>query len=102
MGKKSSSLHFLEKLSGRALSIGGLIESIRKGEELSQVEFAGLLGISPSHLCDIEKGRKLVSVERAALFADLLGRSQEQFVRLSLQQSLDSAGLAFTVRIDSS
>ncbi len=42
-------------------------------EEMSQVEFAKQLGISRSHLCDIEKGRKSVSVARAARFAKILG-----------------------------
>ena len=34
----------------------------------------------PSSLCDIEKGRKVVSPERAARFAKFLGRSQQQFL----------------------
>jgi len=44
-------------------------------------------------LCDIEKGRKVVGPERAARFANVLGRSQHQFVRLALQELLDEAGL---------
>ena len=31
------------------------------------------LGVSRSHLCDVEKGRKVVSPERAAAWAKLLG-----------------------------
>jgi len=31
-------------------------------EEMSQAVFAKRLGISSSHLCDIEKGRKVVSL----------------------------------------
>jgi transcriptional regulator with XRE-family HTH domain len=70
------------------------------GEELSQVEFAGQLGISKSHLCDIEKGRKLVSPERAAIFAKILQYSSEQFVRLALQDQVEKAGLKFKVKIE--
>ncbi|MBI4842082.1 MAG: helix-turn-helix transcriptional regulator [candidate division NC10 bacterium] len=51
---------------------------------MSQAVFANELGISPSHLCDIEKGRKVVSPERAVRFATILGRSQQQFVRSRL------------------
>lgn len=77
--KKSETMKVLETAAGRPLSIGGLLESIRVGEEMSQSAFAKKLGVSPSHLCDIEKGRKVVSPERAARFAKTLGRSREQF-----------------------
>ena len=54
--------------------------AIREGEEESQVAFAERLGISRSHLCDIEKDRKPVSPARAAEFARILGYSKVQFV----------------------
>jgi plasmid maintenance system antidote protein VapI len=91
--KKSETLKFLEEMAGRPLTLGGLLESIRLSEEMSQATFAKKLGISSSHLCDIEKGRKVVSPERAARFAEVLGRSREQFVRLSLQELVDEAGV---------
>jgi plasmid maintenance system antidote protein VapI len=97
--KKSEALKFLEEAAGRSLTLGGLLESIRLTEELSQVAFAKKLGVSASHLCDIEKGRKVVSPERAARFAKVLGRSREQFVRLSLQELVDEAGLKLRVEV---
>ena len=97
--KKSETLKFLEELAGRPLTLGGLLESIRLSEEMSQAAFAKKLGISSSHLCDIEKGRKVVSPERAARFAKVLGRSREQFVRLSLQEMVDEAGLKMRVEV---
>jgi transcriptional regulator with XRE-family HTH domain len=93
-------MKFLEETAGRPLTLGGLLESIRMGEEMSQATFAKKLGVSPSHLCDIEKGRKVVSPERAARFAEVLGRSREQFVRLSLQELIDEAGLKMKVNVD--
>lgn len=98
--KKSETMKFLEETAGRPLTLGGLLESIRLGEEMSQATFAKKLGVSPSHLCDIEKGRKVVSPERAARFAKVLGRSREQFVRLSLQELVDEAGLKMKVNVD--
>lgn len=92
-------MKYLEQIAGRPLALGGLLESIRLGEEMSQAAFARKLGISPSHLCDIEKGRKVVSPERAARFAKALGRSPEQFVRLSLQELVDEAGLRMKVDV---
>ena len=98
--KKSLAMKFLEETAGRPLTFGGLLESIRVGEEMSQAAFAKKLDISPSHLCDIEKGRKVVSPERAVRFARVLGRSREQFVRLSLQELIDAAGLRMKVNVE--
>ncbi len=97
--KKSPTLKFLEETAGRPFTLGGLLESIRLGDELSQAAFAKKLGISSSHLCDIEKGRKVVGPERAARFAAILGRSPEQFVRLSLQELVEGAGLNLKVTV---
>ena len=97
--RNSETMKYLERVAGRPLTLGGLIESIRLSEEMSQTAFARKLSISPSHLCDIEKGRKVVSPERAARFARILGRSPEQFVRLSLQELVDEAGLKMRVNI---
>jgi len=97
--KKSQEMKFLEKAAGRSLTLGGLMESIRIGEGVSQATFAAMLGISASHLCDIEKGRKVISPERAVRFADVLGRSPEQFVRLSLQEMIDQAGIQMKVNV---
>jgi len=82
--KKREATEFLERTAGRPLALGGLLESIRLGEEMSRAAFAKRLGISASQLCDIEKGRKVVSAERAARFAKVLGRSQHQFVRMKV------------------
>ncbi len=99
--RKSEAMRLLERLAGRPLTLGGAIEAIRLGEEMSQSAFARQLGISRAHLCDIEKGRKAVSPERAARFAHVLGYGEKQFVRLALQDQLDRAGLNMTVQLES-
>ena len=98
--KRSKALRAIETLVGKPLSLGSMLESIRLGEEISQVGFAEQLGISRSHLCDIEKGRKTVSVARAARFANILGYSEAQFVRLALQALVEESGLKLKVRVD--
>lgn len=92
-------LKFIEGMIGGPLTLGALVEAIRRGEGETQTEFAAKLGITKSHLCDIEKGRKLVSPERAARFAAELGYSSEQFVRLALQDVVDRAGLRYKVDV---
>jgi transcriptional regulator with XRE-family HTH domain len=97
--ERSETMKYLESIAGRPLTLGWLLESIRLGEEMSQAVFARRLGVSASHLCDIEKGRKVVSPERAARFAKVLGRSEQQFVRLALQEMIDEAGLRMKVDV---
>ncbi len=98
--KKSDAVKFLEKIAGGPLTIASLLESIRMSDDVSQSAFAKKLKISKSHLCDIEKGRKFLSVSRAAEFADILGYSKEQFVRLALQDEVSRSGLKFKVKLD--
>ena len=94
-----NTLKEMEKLTGGPLTLGRLIWSIRMSDEISQVNFAELLDISKQQLCDIEKGRKPVSAKLAAEYARNLGYSEEQFVRLALQDEIDRAGLDFEVKI---
>jgi transcriptional regulator with XRE-family HTH domain len=98
--KKSDAMKLLEKLAGGPLTLGRAVESIRKCEELSLDECAKKLGVSKSHLCDVEKGRKTVSPERAAKWARVLRYPESVLLRLALQAELDAAGLKYKVEIE--
>lgn len=93
------SLKAVEKIIGTPLTLGKLIWAIRQSEEMSQVEFAKKLGIAKQYLCDIEHDRKSVSPGLAAIYADRLHYSKEQFIRLALQGIIDRDGLNFMVEI---
>jgi antitoxin HigA-1 len=97
---KSEAVRFLEKLNAGPLTFGQMIESIRLCDEISQVDLAKKMKISRAHLCDIEKGRRTVSAERAAQFARVLGYSVNQFVATALEDQLRKAGLNVRVRLD--
>lgn len=99
--KKSDAIKYLEHLAGGSLTFGSMLESIRLGEEMSQTAFAKKLQISPSHLCDIEKGRKVVSALRAARFANTLKKSVPLFVRLALQDELERSGINLKISLQS-
>src|SRR3990167_2942960 len=71
--KKSEAMKFLEKLAGK-LTLPSLLTAIRQGEEMSQVEFAELLGVSRQYLCDIEHGRRTISPKAAAAFGLIVRR----------------------------
>lgn len=93
------SLKKLEKITGTPLTLGKLLGAIREAEERSQVDLAEQLGITKQHLCDIEHGRKLVSPKLAATYADKLGYSKEQFIRLALQDTMNRDGLCFEIEV---
>ncbi|MEZ4754927.1 MAG: helix-turn-helix transcriptional regulator [Bdellovibrionota bacterium] len=95
---KSDAIKFLEELIGETVTLPLTLHALRKCDELSQADFAAKLGISRSHLCDIEKGRKSVSPARAAQFAQALSLPTTHFVQLALQDQVDKAGL--NVRVD--
>ena len=95
----NKSLRDIENISKTKLTLGLLIWSIRVGDSISQVNFAKILGISSSHLCDIEHDRKSVSPDLARKYANLLGYSEKQFVRLALQGMLDKSGINFDIEL---
>ncbi len=95
-----SSREYLQKLRGGRLTIGKMIESIRLADEISQVSLSKRMKISRSHLCDIEKGRRSVSIERAAKFAKVLGYSVNQFIACALEDELNKAGHQVKVHLE--
>jgi transcriptional regulator with XRE-family HTH domain len=97
--KKSDAVRFLEKLTGGPVTLGRFLEAVRVGDELTQPAFAKRLGLSRSHLNDIEKGRKAVSPERAARFAKILGYSEARLVKLALQDLVNRGGLKLHVDV---
>ncbi|WP_374079972.1 helix-turn-helix domain-containing protein [Bdellovibrio bacteriovorus] len=97
--KKSPAVRILEKNLGESLSFGLRLSSLRKSEGETLEAFAGKLGISKQHLNDIEKGKKAVSPERAARFAQILGFAEDRFIQLALQDQLTQAGLNYKVHV---
>ena len=97
--KTKESLDFIETITGSKLTFANNLLAIRQGEAMSQVEFAKQLGITRQYLCDIEHGRRFVSPKMAAEYATILGYSQNQFVRLCLQDKLDRDGLGTIIDI---
>lgn len=95
----SPAMKLLEEIAGEPLTFGGLLRATREGEGETQEAFAKRLGVSKSHLSDIENTRKVVSPTRAARWAEVLGYSPRQFVQLALQDELREAGLPFRVEV---
>ena len=99
LSKGYSDDKLLGGLLGGPLTLGDALEAIRTTLELSQVDFAKKIGISKANLCDIEKGRRFVSPDKAAEFARRLGHPVTTFVKLSLQDQLRRAGLKLKIEV---
>ena len=89
----------LESISGKSLTFGNLLLAIRQSEEVSQAEFGKKLGVSKQYLCDIEKGRRFVSVKAAIDFAHKLCYSERYFIKLCLQDMLDREGIKLVIEL---
>ncbi|MBN8548409.1 MAG: helix-turn-helix transcriptional regulator [Deltaproteobacteria bacterium] len=96
--KTSFGLADLERRYG-PLTLGRFLSSWRTSESLSQKDFAKKIGISPANLCDIERGRKGVSIFKAAQIAKEIGFSPTMLVQLALQDQMNSSGLDYAVEV---
>ena len=94
----SSAKKYLENELG-SLTFGMLLRAYRTSEGITQLDLADKLGVTKSHISDLENGRKLVSVDRAAQIAKKLKESEKQFVRVALQDQVRKAGLDYEVDV---
>lgn len=81
------------------LTFGRLLEAYRLAEEVSQKDYAQFLGIGQASLCDLEKGRRIPSAERAASIARKLQEPEALWVQRALQDHLNQAGLKLKVSV---
>ena len=91
----------LEKKIG-VLTFASLLESYRLSGEKSQKDFAKFLGISQQSLCDLEKGRKIPSADRAARIAKKLHEPEDFWIKLALQDILRSQNFHYEVSLSES
>lgn len=88
------------KLLGAPLTFGEAVEALRVRDEITQAAFAKKVGISRQYLCDVEKGRRLVSPAQAARFAKVFGHPIRVLVQLALQDSVRASGLKLKVAVE--
>lgn len=81
------------------ISFGGFLRAARTIRDLSQKDMADFLGISKSSLCDIEKGRQIVSINLASKIAKNCGLSEELAIEAAIQDQLYKSGMKFEVKI---
>ena len=96
--KNKSLTKILEQELGH-ISFGGFLRAARTYRDLSQVEMAHFLKISKSTLCDIEKGRQIVSIELAAKIAKKCKLSVPLAVEATIRDHLKKSKLDLNVKI---
>jgi hypothetical protein len=69
----------------------------RSDDRLARLHFTDVF--PRLNLCDIEKGRKGVSPEKAEQIAKAIGVPAALLIRLSIEENLRAAGLKYTVEI---
>jgi transcriptional regulator with XRE-family HTH domain len=89
----------LEKKLG-VMTLAAFLSSWRESLEMTQVAFAKKIGISPANLCDIEKGRQLVSPKKAAEIAKKIGYSEAVLVELVINEQLATDGVKLRVKAE--
>jgi antitoxin HigA-1 len=90
----------LKELTGGPLTFAKALWSVRTTDGVTQAQLAKRAGVTKATICDLEKGRRIPSVELAAKYAKLLGYSESQFVRLALQDQVRRAGMKYKVALE--
>lgn len=99
MSAKGKNLVELLNVELGPISFGGFLRGARASKDLSQADMAKMLGLSRSTLCDIEKGRHLVSPALAAKIARKCGLAVKMAVQAALQDQVNKAKLKLRVEI---
>ena len=88
----------LEEILG-PFSVAIFMRGMRANKEMTQKDFAKLLGMAPGTVCDIEKGRQLVSPALAKKIAKKLKMPEVIAVKASLQDQLRKAKINYKVEL---
>lgn len=84
------------------MTFGAFLHSARLSMDLAQAELARRLKISRSMICDIEKGRLLVSPALAAKIAKMAGFPIQFAVKYCLQDQLRKAKIKMQISVSES
>ena len=82
-----------------AMTLASFLSSWRHSLGMTQAAFAKKLGVSAANLCDIEKGRQLISPKKASVIAKKIGYSETVLVELVINQQLALDGLKMRVKM---
>ncbi len=90
---------FFDKQMG-PMTFGIFVAGMRTTTGLSQSELARKLKVSRSMICDVEKGRVIVSPALAVKIAKIGGFPENLAVKYCLQDQLTKAKVKMTVEVE--
>ena len=99
MKKSAAKASRLVKNDAGELTFGVFLKAARTGSAITQTQMGEKLGVTTSVICDIEKGRQLVSPSLAMKIAKKAKLSEKLAVQLCLQDQLRKAGVQMKVKI---
>ncbi|MBT3981414.1 MAG: helix-turn-helix transcriptional regulator [Bacteriovoracaceae bacterium] len=70
-----------------------MLLTIRETDDITQADLAKKCRVSRGLICDIEKGRRLPTLEQVKIFAEKLGYPIQGFLAQVLEDQLKSANL---------
>ncbi len=91
---------FLNEINKGPSTFGHLLSSLRAADEVSQTALARKLGVSRGLICDIEKGRRTISIVLALKIAKVMGYSEKVILKRVLEDQLKSAKAHFKIKIE--
>jgi DNA-binding XRE family transcriptional regulator len=98
MNTNSGASEFFESHLG-PMTFGQFLTAARTSVDMSQIELARKLKVSRSMICDIEKGRVLVSPALAVKIAKLGHFPSDMAVKYCLQDQLRRAKIKFNIHV---
>ena len=90
-------MKFLANLLGEDLTFGLVLKATREAEEVSQARLAEMINVSRGLICDVEKGRRMPTIEQVGLLAKALRYSEKAFLSLYFESVLKKANYKYKV-----
>jgi transcriptional regulator with XRE-family HTH domain len=81
------------------MTFGGLVQSLRMSDEITQVDLAKRISVSKQFLSDVENNRKDVGISFAKKIAEALDYSIEPLIELLIRDQLRRQHLNYIVEL---
>lgn len=98
MSTKRTADKILEEMVG-PVTFGTFVVAARTIMDLTQVEMAKKLKMAKGTLCDIEKGRQLVSPKLALKIAKIAGMHERFALELCLEDHLKKQKIKYKIKV---
>ena len=98
MSTKRTADKILEEMVG-PVTFGTFVVAARTMMDLTQVEMAKKLKMAKGTLCDIEKGRQLVSPKLALKIAKIAGMHERFALELCLEDHLKKQKIKYKIKV---